>query len=85
MYDLTGMRVNRRRPFVLSRLTWKAAILLTESHFINSKPTINRFASPSRPPHSGFFLTVLANAGSFGRAPDGLADRIIEFEARLSF
>ena len=29
--------------------------------------------------------TDIINAGSFGRAPDGLAGRVIEFQARLSF
>ena len=29
--------------------------------------------------------TDIINTGSFGRAPDGLAGRVIEFQARLSF
>jgi hypothetical protein len=29
--------------------------------------------------------TDIVNTGSFGRAPDGLAGRVIEFQARLSF
>jgi hypothetical protein len=70
------------KDFALPRTTFlgETAQLALRANFFNAFNILN--LAPYIPATAP---TDIMNANQFGRAPDGLAGRVIEFQARLSF
>ena len=78
----TSVDVTLGKDFMLPRAAFlgEGSKLAVRANFFNVFNILN--LAPLIPATSA---TDIINTGSFGRAPDGLAGRVIEFQARLSF
>jgi hypothetical protein len=78
----TSIDLTAGKEFALPKVAFlgEGSKLAFRANFFNAFNILN--LAPFIPATSA---TDIANANSFGRAPDGLAGRVIEFQARLSF